>query len=176
MSQSWLSTEKMAVQLGVAKDMGYAWIAAPSALAHQVGQLQKFPSDKVHRQRGASLSAFVAVVIMALILVAGLVVDGGAQAAAARNAEVAAAAAARAAADETAAARLAGARIDYGAAQRQAQSVLAQYPGISGAVSFHNGRVEVTTRSSSKTVFLSLIGIGSLDVKGAATADLVADR
>lgn len=128
------------------------------------------------RQRGVSLSSFVAVVLPALILVAGLVVDGGAQATAARNAEVAAAAAARAAADETAAARLAGASIDYGAAERRARSVLAEYPAISGEVSFHAGQVQVNTTSSAATVFLSLIGIEQLSARGSARADLVADR
>ena len=39
-------------------------------------------------QRGVSLSSFFAVVVLALLLVAGLVVDGGAQAVAARRAEL----------------------------------------------------------------------------------------
>lgn len=127
-------------------------------------------------QRGVSMTSFVAVVVLALLMVAGLVVDGGAQAEAGRRAEVAAAAAARAAADETAAARLAGVAVDYGAARRAAQSMLAQSPGIRGTVKFQDGKVVVNTTTEVDTVFLSLIRIKQLSAKGSATAELVADR
>lgn len=125
-------------------------------------------------QRGQSMSAFVAVVVFALLVVAGLVVDGGAQMAAARNAELVAAAAARAAADETATRRLAGRQLDVGAAVTAARRVIAASPELSGTVSVTGeGNVRVSTRTAVETVFLSLIGIGSLSASGSAEAGLV---
>lgn len=136
-------------------------------------------------QHGVSLSAFMAVVMFALLLVAGLVIDGGAQAAAARRAETAAAAAARAAADETATARLAGQTPNSAAAIAAAQRLLAELnsaaagsrsPTVTGEVRLRGGRVVVTTRAETETVFLSLIGIHRLRATGSAEAELVANR
>ena len=135
-------------------------------------------------QHGVSLSAFMAVVMFALLLVAGLVIDGGAQAAAARRAETAAAAAARAAADETATARLAGQAPDSAAAIAAAQRLLEELnsaagsrsPTVTGEVRLRGGRVVVTTRAETETVFLSLIGIHRLRATGSAEAELVANR
>jgi hypothetical protein len=127
-------------------------------------------------QRGLSMSSFVAVVVFALILVAGLVVDGGAQAVAARRAELVASSAARAAADETAAARLAGRRPDAGAAIAAAQRVLSASGDVTGDVRLVAGRVEVRTTSSTEPVFLTLIGIRQLTARGSADADLFANR
>lgn len=123
-------------------------------------------------QRGQALSVFVAVAVVALLLVCGLVVDGGAQARAVRQAETAAALAARAAADATATARLAGAEPDHAEAVRAAHRVLAGYQGLTGEVRLVPGGVEVRTRTSVETVFLSLIGIDSLAAAGSATAEL----
>jgi hypothetical protein len=127
-------------------------------------------------QRGMSLSVFVAVAVLALLLVAGLVVDGGAQAVAARRAELVAAAAARAAADETAAARLAGQSPVVIEAIAAAQKVLTDSRDVTGEVRLVGGRVQVTTTSGVDTVFLSLIGITRLIGTGSAEADLVANR
>jgi hypothetical protein len=130
----------------------------------------------VRDERGMSLSVFVAVTVLALLLTAGLVVDGGAQAVASRRAEFVAAAAARAAADETAAARLAGQRPEVAAAITAAQGVLADSGNVTGDVRFAGGRVLVTTTSGVDTVFLSLIGITRLNGRGSAEAELVANR
>jgi hypothetical protein len=127
-------------------------------------------------ERGLSMSSFVAVVVLALLLVAGLVVDGGAQAVAARRAELVASAAARAAVDETAPARLAGRAPDVGAAIAAAQRVLASSDNVTGDVRVVAGRVQVTTTSSTEPVFLSLIGIRRLAGHGSAEADLVSNR
>lgn len=127
-------------------------------------------------QRGLSMSVFVAVGVLALLLVAGLVIDGGAQAAAARRAELAASAAARAAADETAAARLAGEQPDAGAAIAAARRVLAEADGVTGEVRLSGDRVQVTTSAGVDTILLSLIGIARLDGHGSAEAELVANR
>ncbi len=130
----------------------------------------------VRDQRGMSMSVFIAVSVLALLLVAGLVVDGGAQAVAARRAELVAAAAARAAADQTAAARLAGQRPEAAAAIAAAQRVLADSGGVTGEVRFVEGRVRVSTTAAVDTVFLSLIGIQRLTGRGSAEADLIANR
>ena len=122
------------------------------------------------------MSAFVAVAVLALLLVAGLVIDGGAQATAARRAELAASAAARAAADETAASRLAGKQPDAGAAIAAARQVLAQSEGVAGEVRLAGDRIQVTTTAGVDTVLLSLIGITRLDGHGSAEAELVANR
>jgi Flp pilus assembly protein TadG len=123
-----------------------------------------------------SLSVFVAVSVLALLLVAGLVVDGGAQAVAARRAELVAAAAARAAADDTATARLAGQRAEAGSAIAAAQQVLTDSRDVTGDVRLVGGRVVVSTTSGVDTVFLSLIGITRLVGHGSAEAELVANR
>jgi len=123
-----------------------------------------------------SLSVFVAVSVLALLLVAGLVVDGGAQAVAARRAELVAAAAARAAADSTATARLAGNRPDVSAAIVAARQVLTGSEDVTGEVHLAGGRVVVTTAAGVDTVFLSLIGITRLVGHGSAEAELVANR
>lgn len=127
-------------------------------------------------QRGVSLSSFFAVVVLALLLVAGLVVDGGAQAVAARRAELVASAAARAGADATAASRLAGEAPDVSAAVLAAQKVLSASEDVIGDVEVAGGRIRVTTTSGADTVLLSLIGIGRLDAHGSAEAELVANR
>jgi Flp pilus assembly protein TadG len=123
-----------------------------------------------------SLSVFVAVCVLALLLIAGLVVDGGGQAVASRRAELVAAAAARAAVDETATARLAGQPPEVAAAIRAAQQVLTDSGDVTGEVRLVGGRVLVTTTSGVDTVFLSLIGIPRLAGRGSAVAELVANR
>ncbi len=127
-------------------------------------------------QRGVSLSSFFAVVVLALLLVAGLVVDGGAQALASRRAELLASAAARAGADATATSRLAGQAPDVAAAVAAAQRVLAADGEVSGEVKVVAGRIRVTTTGAARTVFLSLIGIPRLEVRGSAEAELVPNR
>jgi transcription elongation GreA/GreB family factor len=126
----------------------------------------------VRDERGQSLSVFVTVVVVALLLVAGLVVDGGAQADASRRAEGAAALAARAAADTTATARLAGREADRLTAVAAARQVLDAHPGIAGDVVVQGDRVQVTTRATTPTVLLNLIGIRELAATGSATAAL----
>lgn len=122
--------------------------------------------------RGVSMSAFVAVVMPALILVAGLVVDGGQQAAAHRRAEAVAARAARAATDASAPYRLLGAD-GSPAALAAARDVLAGSEGVVGhARVLETGRLEVVTSVPSPTVFLSIIGIDALEAEGRAVAEL----
>ena len=123
-------------------------------------------------QRGQALSVFVAVAVVALLLVCGLVVDGGAQAGAVRKAETAAALAARAAADATAPARRAGVAPRRAAAVRAAEQVLAGYPDLTGQARLVDGAVEVHTQGRVDTGFLRLVGITTLGASGSATAEL----
>ncbi|MFT3860956.1 pilus assembly protein TadE [Micropruina sp.] len=123
--------------------------------------------------RGQALSSFLVVVVVALLLVTGLVVDGGRKSAADRRAELTAAAAARAAVDATAAERQAGRRPDAAAAVAAANRVIADEPGMQGRATLAaDGSVQVTTSTSIDTVFLSLIGIGTLQGHGSAQAQL----
>ncbi len=125
-----------------------------------------------HRdERGQSLSALVAVVLVALFLVTGLVVDGGRQVAAAREAEAGAAQAARAAADQSAVARAAGRPFHPGEVRAAAQQVLGDR-ALTGDVQLVSGEVRVTTVATSPTVFLSAIGIATVSGRGEATAAL----
>lgn len=122
-------------------------------------------------ERGASLSAHVAVVVVALLAIAGLVIDGGAKIAAIRAAEGAALQAARAGADAGAGARAGGLAVDVAAARTAAAAVLADR-GVDGSVTVADGRVTVTTRAGAPTVFLSLIGVDEVTASGEASADL----
>lgn len=122
-------------------------------------------------ERGQALSSLLAVVVMALFLVTGLVVDGGAKVAAARVAESAAAHAARAGVDAGAVSRASGAALDLAAVRSGAQAVLADR-GVQGSVAIEAGVVRVSTRTSARTVFLSILGINELAATGEATASL----
>lgn len=125
--------------------------------------------------RGQALTAFVAVVVSALLLVTGLVVDGGRQATATRSASAAAAAAARAATDAGARDRLSGGTGTLVAANAARSHLDAA--GLDGTVTtLVDGRVRVQTTRRVQTVFLSLIGIRDLPARGDATSELAAVR
>lgn len=130
----------------------------------------------MRNQRGMSLSPFVALLVPVLMVVIGLVVDGGAQATASRRAERVAAAAARAACDDTARARLAGATMNVDQAIAVAQRTISEAGDVTGDVQVSSGRVVVHTKVVTKTILLSLVGIGELKSTGSAEAALVADR
>ena len=124
-------------------------------------------------ERGQAVSVFIVVVVAAMIITAGLVVDGGQQITAATRAEVAAAGAARAATDASATNALAG-RSGAGPAVLAARAYLAGQPGVEGSVQVSSGVVTVSTSAREPTVFLSAIGIGSVQATGTATATLIA--
>lgn len=121
--------------------------------------------------RGASMSVFLVVVVMALFLIAGLVIDGGAQVTCERRAEVVAAQAARAGVDASAAARLSGGT-GTADAVLAARRVLASQ-GVTGTVSLNAGVLHVTTSVSTETTFLSLLGKFTVTGSGDASAVLV---
>jgi len=130
------------------------------------------PCPGTRTERGASLSVFVATVVVALLAVAGLVIDGGAQAAAARECQLVASEAARAASDAGALNRAAGLAVDPGAMRAAASEVLATHPRVQGDVQVSGGQVVVSTRATISTTFLSLIRITTLAASGHATVTL----
>jgi len=128
------------------------------------------------RERG-SVTLFLAITAMGLLILAGLVVDGGAKLRATQRADQVAAEAARAAGQAiNAPSTIAGATpaTDPGAAVAAAQTYLAT-TGVTGSVSITPGgtAVTVTTSESAPTVFLGLIGIHTLPVTGQASVALV---
>lgn len=125
---------------------------------------------RVRDQRGVSLTAFTAVVMVALILMVGLVVDGGARSAAQRRAESVASAAARAALDAGSGERLAGGTGAMAGVQA-GQAVIAD-SGLQGEVSIDGDRATARVRGTVSTAFLGLIGVNTLSVSATATAQL----
>lgn len=123
-------------------------------------------------ERGQSVSLLVILVMTAMIFTAGLVIDGGQKAASAASAESAAVGAARAASNAAATQELAG-HDAAGAAVTAAKAYLAGQPGVSGTVTVSAGVVGVRTSSSAPTIFLSLLGIGSVTGTGSADANIV---
>jgi hypothetical protein len=54
-----------------------------------------------------------------------------------------------------------------------AKAYLAGQPGIKGTVAIANGFVTITTSAQVPTIFLSVIGIGSVSGRGSARANVV---
>jgi hypothetical protein len=127
---------------------------------------------KLRDEHGQSVSLFGLVIMGALILTTGLVIDGGQKVAATSRAESAAAGASRAAGNAAATQHLGGAD-PASAAVLAAKNYLAGQPGVNGTVSVSNGIIAVTTDAREPTIFLSIIGIGSVNGKGSAQANIV---
>ena len=125
-----------------------------------------------------SITLFLAISAVGLLVLAGLAVDGGAKVRAVQRADRIAAEAARAAAQalDIAAVRSGeGIAVDRRAAVRAAHEYLAS-AGVEGAASFAGGsRLTVVTHTSTPTVFLSLVGVAQLRVSGRADVVLVHD-
>ncbi|WP_029429679.1 TadE/TadG family type IV pilus assembly protein [Blastococcus sp. URHD0036] len=129
------------------------------------------------RSEQGSISAFFAVLVPALLLVIGLAVDGGAKVAATQRANALADEAARAGGQalDIAAALTGEIRVDPTAAVAAAQDYLDR-SGVAGTVTVVDGdTLRVTTTLTEPTTFLGLIGITTLTVEGAGTADLITD-
>lgn len=122
-------------------------------------------------ERGASVTALFAAVMVVLVMAVGLVVDGGAQTAAKSRAETVAAEAARAGSAANASASIQGGSPDT-SARAAAQRVL-DARGMQGTITVSGGRITVTTQTSTPTTFLSLAGINQLSARGSASALLV---
>jgi hypothetical protein len=124
-----------------------------------------------------SVTLFLAVTVAGLFVLVGLVVDGGAKVRAVQRADAVAAEAGRAggqAIDLPPAIDGRPPRVDPRAAVHAAQAYLTA-TGTTGTVRAETGgrslTVEVTTTQD--TVFLGLIGIHSMTVRGTATVSLV---
>ena len=129
-------------------------------------------SMTARNERGQSISLFVLVIMSALIMTTGLVIDGGQKITATSRAESAAAGASRAAGNAAGTQQLGG-EDPAVAAVLAAKAYLAGEPGVQGTVSIANGVVVVTTNAQEPTIFLSVIGIGSVVGRGSARASIV---
>lgn len=120
-------------------------------------------------EQGNSISAFTAVIAVAMFLMVGLVVDGGSQLAARARAEALAESAVRVAVDHAAPNTLSGEVVPH-AGQSAALQYLAEQPDATGQVELvKQTQVTVSVQVHRKTLFLSLIGIST--VRAEASAD-----
>ncbi len=123
-------------------------------------------------ERGV-VTAFVVIMSMALILVAGLVLDGGYTLAARREAIDEADGAARAAAQVLAVSTRSGlVSLDAGRAQPAVDAFLAQ-TGHSGTAVVHDDTVTVTVSFSRRMLILGIGGLVSVRVTGIGSARAV---
>jgi Flp pilus assembly protein TadG len=121
-----------------------------------------------------SVSLFLVVAVLGVMIAVGLVVDGGQKLRATQRADDTAAEAARAAVQSVQPAstvRGEAPRVDAATAIYAAQQYLRR-AGVTGMVSVIGDRVRVTTSSSFSPAFLSLIGLGTQTVAGRAEARL----
>ena len=125
-------------------------------------------------ERG-SVTIFVVILSVALLLVGGLVLDGGYTLAAHRRAFNEAEAAARAGAQAVDLDALRGTgevQLDPDAARARAESHLAE-TGHRGAVEVDGDTVLVTVSFRQPMVILSVAGVGPLEIKGQGSARAV---
>ncbi|WP_205752356.1 pilus assembly protein TadG-related protein [Cryptosporangium phraense] len=133
---------------------------------------QRWAGHRLPTGESGQATAFLAVLVVALLLLAGLVLDGGTALAARTRALDAAQSAARAGAQQLDLPlyRATGqVRLDPYRAERAAQNFLAA-AGIPGQVTTTTGAVTVTTRTDRPTQLLQLVGVDSLHATGTATA------
>lgn len=124
-----------------------------------------------------SVTLFVVIAALGLLVLAGLVVDGGAKVRALQRADRIAAEAARAAGqavDTTAVLRGQAVRVNASEALAAAQAHL-HAAGVEGSASIGGGgsSVIVTTSTRVPTTFLGLIGVTELTARGHSEAALV---
>lgn len=118
------------------------------------------------------VTAFVVIMVVALLLVAGLVVDGGSMLAAKRQAINEAEAAARAGAqalDESAYRNSAVVKIDPELARQAAQRYIAA-TGDTGTVEVQDDTVTVKMRRTQSNSILGLIGMQKVELTGTGSA------
>lgn len=124
-----------------------------------------------------SVSIFIAISVVGLLLIVGLVADGGLKVRAVQQADALAAEAARAAGqviDAPAAVGGTAVRVDRQGASDAAHTFLAA-AGVPGTVNISPGgqAIEVAVTITRPTAFLSLIGITQVSVTGHASVSLV---
>ncbi len=116
------------------------------------------------------MSAFIAMCVLAFIIIGGLATDGARHSVATRQCEAAAMRAALAGADAASGGTIAGEKPTVDAARAARQSLAAD--GYTGTVSIVDGEVLVNTSTLVKCHFLSLIGINTLSAHGDSSARL----
>lgn len=123
-----------------------------------------------------SVTLHVVVLAVAILAAVGLIVDGGQKIRASQEADSVAAEAARTGGQAIAASAVIGGSpvVNPGVAVAAAQQHLAAV-GVSGSVSIQGGstQIVVSTHIERDTVFLELIGIGSVGGDGYAVAELI---
>ena len=124
---------------------------------------------------GGAVSVPVAVLLLALLAVAGLAVDGARTAPQVATADAVAEEAARAGAQavDLAAAQRGQARLDPTAARTAAQRYLTA-TGMSATVTVTGDRIQVDVTATTPTVLLGLVGVETITSTGSAQAQLVA--
>ena len=130
-----------------------------------------------HGTRGeeGSVTLFLSITVIGLLVLIGLVVDGGAKIRGVQHADALAADAARVAGQQiNAPAAITGGALalDTRAAVAAAQHYLSAH-GVTGTVTTTGSTVTVAVTTSTPTIFLGLIGITTFTVHGHATATLV---
>lgn len=138
------------------------------------------PAARCHQARRpdgdeGSLTLFMVVAVVALMVAIGLVVDGGNKIQALQRADAAAAEAARAAGQVIIPARSVrglAPQADAGRAAGAARAYLTA-ADVAGTVDVRGDVIEVTTSTTEPTVFLAAIGIGTVSATGNAQARLV---
>jgi hypothetical protein len=129
--------------------------------------------DRLRDDEG-SLSAFVLVTVVILIVVTGLVVDSAGKYQEDAHAQQIASSAARAAVNS-----ISGTTVEYGSLNLnagQAETVANDYiaaAGATGTVTVSGQVVSVEVETTYTTKFLSLIGANTLPGKGSASAELI---
>ncbi|MDA8184594.1 MAG: pilus assembly protein TadG-related protein [Acidimicrobiales bacterium] len=126
------------------------------------------------RSERGSLTAFSAVLALALFALVGLVVDGGAAIAAKRAAQAEAEQAARAGADQLSIGALRGGQVqvDSSAAVSAAEAYAAS-AGHPATATVSGNTVSVSVVVTEPTLVLSMIGITHLTVSATASATVV---
>lgn len=120
-------------------------------------------------ERG-SATLFVAVAVFALFVMVGFVVDAGGKVRATQQADQIAREAARQAGQALDAADLMQgkvAEVDPAKARAAAEAYLAA-AGVTGSVSVSGTTIRVSVTTTYRPVFLSIIGLGSMQVEGVA--------
>lgn len=127
------------------------------------------PTEETER---GSVTLFVAVIALGLLLAVGLVVDGGRKLGAIEQAQFAATDAARAAGQQIDVATATGAGVvslDPSAATAAAQSTL-DAAGVIGTVTLSGDTLTVTATATRPTALMSVVGVGS--VSGSSTVEV----
>jgi hypothetical protein len=129
------------------------------------------------RKEQGSVTVFFAVAVVAVLVLIGLIVDGGGKIRAIQRADALAAEAARAGGQAIALPPAIAGKpptLEPAAAAAAARAYLAGN-GATGSVTVAPGgrRLDVEVTGSSPTVFLGLIGIATITVRGKASAVLV---